>query len=277
MVLIFSLENAVQGLPEALKADGYEVKVVSDNWGGVFPVEEVIKEYTPSIIYNNMPAIKVPSGDYMYIGPSQRAARLELCKWETRWKAEKIGFKLPAVLKECGMNTKSVFEDTVYLKPKFQEVTHCAWKIPPRYDIPSLGLRGPGYIEEDIKPDMSAKCRFTICNGKYEIEHISGNTYNGEDKFPETTMKKWPDIGAWVSLPNEKQFLDLCEKWLDYVVTLGGNYSGELEAGIKDTDIYWYEQNCRRITHGRFSGSGQTWLDSLTIDPAKALEVEWLY
>lgn len=277
MVLIFSLETSVIGLVEALEREGHKVKVISNNWAGIFPVDEIIKEHNPSIIYNNMPAIKVPYGDYKYIGPSQGAARLELCKWETRWKAEKIGFKLPAVLEECKMNTKSVFKDTVYLKPKFQESTHCAWKILPGYDIHSIGLSPtPAYIEEDIKPDMSAKCRFTICNGKYQIEHISGNTYNGEDKFPDTMMEKWPEIGVWVSLPNEK-FSYLCQKWLDYAVTLGGNYSGEIEAGVKGDDIYWYEQNCRRITHGRFIGSGQAWLDSLTVDPSKALEAKWLY
>lgn len=276
MVLIFSLENAVQGLAEALKADGYEVKVSTKGWAG-WPLSKEDTEGA-TIIYNNMVALEIPEGDYLVISPSRAAARLELCKWETRWKAEKVGFKLPRVLAECSMKTERTFTDTVYLKSKFQDSAHCAWKIPPGFSIPRLGYPNmPGYIEEDIKPDMSAKCRFTIANGKYQIEHLSGHTYDGEDKFHDTIFLNWPELGEWVKLPDEKKFLDLCTRWLDYAVTLGGNYSGEIEAGVKGDDIYWYEQNCRRISNGHFHGSGQTWLDSLTIDPAKALEVEWLY
>ena len=287
MVLIFSLPHSLTNLPEALEKIGHEVVMENNRlrlYDGVYPLK-LIEEHKPSIIYNNLSMVQVPEGDYLYIGNSVASARLENEKWETRWKAEEIGFKLPRVLEECTMNKiNNFYTEAVYLKPKSVDKVQSAWKIPQGFQVKELGFKNhPAYVEENVKAEVAAKCRFTISNGSYQIEHVSGRIYDGEDKLPHSHVQEeylaWTSIGDWVDLPQKihAKFLDLCTRWLDYVVTLGGNYSGEIEAGVVGEDIYWFEQNCRRITYGKFYGDAQTWLDSLTIDPAKALEVEWVY
>jgi len=188
VVLIFSLPHSLTNLPEALEKIGHEVVMENNRlrlYDGVYPLK-LIEEHKPSIIYNNLSMVQVPEGDYLYIGNSVASARLENEKWETRWKAEEIGFKLPRVLEECTMNKiNNFYTEAVYLKPKSVDKVQSAWKIPQGFQVKELGFKNhPAYVEENVKAEVAAKCRFTISNGSYQIEHVSGRIYDGEDKLP---------------------------------------------------------------------------------------------
>ena len=69
-------------------------------------------------------------------------------------------------------------------------------------------------------------------------------------------------------------FRSKCNTWLDYAVTLGGNYEGTLGGAItEDNTVVWFEQNSRPGTYnnGMLPGTIQDWIDGLTTDSAKSI------
>lgn len=230
------------------------------------------------LVINNSPWLTTPSNG---IGNTPASARLETHKWETRAKAKELGFILPEVLEECNINAVSTnYTETVFLKPKQDEMA-CVYKIDPsRDDIAwhNSQLRSvPGYVEKDINHDVEGNCFFTMREGSYKIQKVLGYTGTGEDKrlsktFPTTNFTFTP-----LTSEQESVFLPLCTAWLDYAKTLGGTYQGEICAGIKGTDVYWFEQNSRRGMHIPFVGNSNNWLESLKTDLSKAGTDDWNY
>jgi len=272
-ILIVSYENCYNGL----SLSGHTVDYYS---GSIFShsdrLADVATDY--DLVINNSPWLTTPSNG---IGNTAASARLETHKWETRAKAKELGFLLPEVLEECNMNAVSTsYTETVFLKPKENEMA-CIYKIDPsRDDIAwhNTQLRAvPGYVEKDIEHDIEGNCFFTMRNGEYKIQKVLGYTGTGEDKRLQKPFMTTGFEFTTLTSAQETAFLSLCTTWLDYAKTLGGTYQGEICAGIKGADVYWFEQNSRRGMHIPFTGNSNNWLESLRSDLSKAGTDEWNY
>jgi hypothetical protein len=273
-ILIVSYDNCYNGLnlPEHT-VDFYSGFLYDHS----YRLAEVALDY--DLVINNSPWLTTPSNG---IGNTPASARLETHKWETRAKAEELGFLLPEVIEECNMDSLDTTHlETVFLKPK-EGFEACVYKIDPsRDDITwhnsQFPANIPGYVERNLNHDIEGGCIFTMREGSYQIVKTQGYTSKGEEKRLAGSTD-WKDdnggVGALTSA-QETLLLDACTTWLDYAATLGGTYEGEICTGIKGTDIYWFEQNSRRGTHGTLVGSWQDWLDSLTTDVTKASEISW--
>ena len=247
MVLIFSLKNTFNG------AAFENCKIVSHGefyegrnleWA-----EKIARDY--DTVINNMPALKLDA-----IGNSVKSAELETNKWATRWEAEKF-WMLPPVLEECTFGT---ITKKGYCKAKgFPFSSFLNGKGTEEFPAET-----PAYVEQKIDA-VPVSCTFTVCNGKYKIEGLWTRTGKAHPLDKNPVIKKCTSV----------DFYDKCVKWLDHISTFGGNYSGEIEAGIAEDGIYWYEQNSRRITGGQYHGTYQDWIESLTVDPTKA--GNWTY
>jgi hypothetical protein len=273
-ILIVSYPNCYNGLnlPEHI-VDFYPEFVYDHS----YRLAEIALDY--NLVINNSPWLTTPRNG---VGNTPASARLETHKWETRAKAQELGFLLPEVLEECNMNAVSTnYTETVFLKPK-EGFEACVYKIDPsRDDIawhnsqfpPNI----PAYVEKDIEHDIEGGCIFTMREGSYQIVKTQGYTSKGEEKRLAGSTDWKDDNGGVGSLTSAQEtlLLDACTAWLDYAATLGGTYEGEVCTGIKGTDIYWFEQNSRRGTHGTLVGSSQDWLDSLTSDVTKASKISW--
>lgn len=272
-ILIVSYPNCYNGLSlSSHTVDFYSGSIFSHS----DRLADVAADY--DLVINNSPWLTTPSNG---VGNTAASARLETHKWETRAKAKELGFLLPEVLEECNMNAVSTsYTQPVFLKPKQDEMA-CVYKIDPSRDNiawHNTQLRAvPGYVEKDIEHDIEGGCIFTMREGSYHIVKTQGYTSKGEEKRLSGGVDWKDDRGGVGNLTSSQEtlLLNACTTWLDYAKTLGGTYEGEICAGIKGTDIYWFEQNSRRGTHGTLSGSSQDWLDSLTSDVTKASKISW--
>lgn len=240
MVLIFSLENTFNG-PAFKNCDivshGELYEGRNIDWA-----YKIAEDY--DVVVSNMPSLDIGIS-------AGRAARLETHKWETRWEAEQF-WKLPSILEECTFENR---KKEGYCKSKeFPFSSFWNGKGTEEFN-PST----PAYVEAEVDA-IPVSCTFTMCNSNWSIEGLW--TRSGK-KHP---LDRNPVIGVCES----KEFYTKCVEWLKYISSFGGNYSGEIEAGIAEDDIYWFEQNSRRITGGQYHGTYQDWIDSLTIDPTRA-------
>ena len=273
-ILIISYDNCYNGL----NLSGHTVDFYSGSkYSHSDKIAELSTEY--DLVINNSPWITTPSNG---IGNTPASARLETHKWETRLKAQELGFLLPEVIEECDMDSvDTTHTETIYLKPK-EGFQACTYKIDPSRDDISwhngeFPPNIPAYVEKDINHDIEGNCFFTMKDGEYKIQKVLGYTGTGEDKrlaknFTVTSF----EFTTLTSL-QETAFLSLCTTWLDYAKTLGGTYQGEICAGIKGTDVYWFEQNSRRGMYIPFTGNSNNWLESLRSDLSKAGTSEWNY
>lgn len=290
-IVLISLANTYETVISQLESEGHSVLHITEKdgvYGGnssaISTLETVISNFNPDIVVNNMPSVSLSNtSNFTYVANTQASADLELKKWETRQKAKELGFLLPTVLEECTMNTVSTAHtDTVFLKAKDVDPWHQSWKIPAGTDIathnkhfpPSI----PAFVEADVGHDIEGNCMFTMHNGSYTINKTTGYTGRGNEKVL-SGKGDWKEGTEFKDLTSEQEtaFLSLCTTWLNYAATLGGSYQGEICAGIKGTDVYWFEQNSRRSTYGSFVGTGQNWLDSLKSDSSKSSETRWDY
>jgi len=291
-ILFLSLSNTYETLIEQLHSEGHIVEQLTEHEGICARPEKAtaiavdkINRFYPTYVINNRPSLFLPafSTNSIVIGNTEASANLELKKWETRQKAQELGFLLPEILEECTLSTVSTTHtNTVFLKPKGIDPWHCAWKIPTGTNIADhnneLSIDTPAYVEADVEHDAHIDCTFTICNGAYVIDQIVAHTSTGNDKILfNKSFTNWKTGSEYVTLTIEQKDMvtALFNSWLAYAATLGGNYQGCLAAGLKGENLYWYEQNSRKGTHTIFSGSGQDWLNSLTINPAESLKTHW--
>ena len=288
-ILIFALENTYEPMVPLLEEEGHEVRLLSKcnkiplllgTSEGKAYVSQQITEFAPDLVINAVPSIVLPtSSDYTYLGNTTASARLETHKWETREKAAELGWSLPTVLEECDMTAMSTYDRTVYLKPKGLNPWNQAWKIAPGTTYNAEFPSGtPAYVEESVDYEVEAFCFFTVSNGSYSITRMIGCSGYGHDK----TMLSGSDwrIGKGdlthfeLTEAQQAAWLPKCTAWLDYIVTLGGNYEGSIEGLINSSsEVYWMEQNSRPSTYnnGSIPGTIQDWLDSLTTDPSKSV------
>lgn len=285
-ILIIALDQTYNFTVPLLESEGHEVlllthfdkiPLISGTPEGKAYVLQQITEFEPATVINAIPSIVLPtSSDYTYLGNTEASARLETHKWETRKKAAELGWSLPTVLEECDMDTMSPQSGKTYLKPKGLGAFGSAIQVSANTvhnDV--LPPNVPAFVEQDLDYEFAADCIFTVANGAYEITRIIG--YNSEGAGDEKSMEAgpdWTDIYTLVTLPTaaETAFITKCRAWLDYAVTLGGNYSGNLGGGITSSnEIYWFEHNARPPNYCTSfrEGTVQDWLDGLTTDPTK--------
>jgi len=285
-VLLIAIKKTLDYTVPLLEAAGHDVRLLTHCRGIplilALPeckeyVLEQITDFAPDLVINAITNIVLPtSSDYTYLGNSVASARLETHKWETRQKAASLGWSLPTVLEECTMDTMSSYSSTTYLKPK--EDNLFAVQVPANTTYnESFPLDTLAYVEESLDYVIGACCMFTISNGSYHITRTLGTSV-GDGDGNEKSMESdgdWTCCYTFSDLtdPALAAFLAKCVTWLDYAVTLGGNYSGIIEAGITaSNEVFWFEQNSRPGTYAENfrSGTIQDWIDGLSTDPTKS-------
>jgi hypothetical protein len=241
---------------------------------------EQITAFVPDMVVNAITPVVLPvSSDYTYVGNTAASAKLETHKWETRTKAGELGWSLPTVLEECNMNAVSNYDKTVYVKPKGDCQLRQIFKVPAstNNELHNLEMTADaGYVEDSVDYEVEAWCFFTISNGSYSIIRTLGCTGYGDDKLVDSTGDWRQGDITLVDLTDAQRaaFITKCEAWLDYAVTLGGNYEGTLGGAITDDNtVYWFEQNSRPGTYniGMLPGTVQDWIDGLTTDSTKSV------
>ena len=301
IALLDTLENKVQPLEEA----GHTVKLITGRGdlvedgepvyyslfeGDDIAVAHALREidaFSPDLVINAISWLVLPpSDDYTYCGNTAASARLETYRWETRAKAQELGWSLPTVIHECKMNEVPEYNKTVYVKEKydsqakqiFKHINNDAGNSSELFnkDMTTNGLTGDAYIEDAVDYAVEAWCYFTICNGSYSIIRSIAATGYGDDKLlgglcdwrlPKIEIHDLTDSqsAAW----HEK-----CNAWLTYAATLGGNYEGIIGGCItEDNEVFWFEHGGRPETYnsGALPGTIQDWIDSLTVDSTKAI------
>lgn len=288
-ILLFALTETYETLVPALEEGGHEYRLFNQYscpksrlyFGFPDAVEwavEEIRKFSPDVVVNNMPPLILPpSDDYIYFGNTRESARLELCKWETRQKAWECGFKLPEVVLECNLHEMQRFPFTTFLKSKGNDTWCQAWKVLPNADLEkqnNMFLMSsedpcPAYVERGMDFEVQAYCKFRISGDSYSITGIHALCGNVDDYkiFDDSVSQDWRE-GCWLNdlTPDQyKVFREKSESWLNYAVTLGGNYEGTIGVGItKDLEVYWFEQNSRLNTHEDFIGDVDSWIKSFT-------------
>lgn len=293
-ILFLSLANTYETLIEQLHKEGHIVEqltqhdgICSNNESATILAIDKINRFYPNYIINNRPSLSLPalSTNSVVVGNTEESANLELKKWETRQKAQELGFLLPEVLEECTLNTVSTTHtDAVFVKPKGLDPYHQCWKIPAGTNIEENHNRQfppdiPVFVEADVQHDMQVDCLFTMHNGSYTINKVQAHTSTGNEKILLNGLKDWNQEIQLLTLTTEQNTLvtALFNSWLTYIKPLGGSYQGCITTGLKGENLYWYEQNSRKGTHTSFIGSGQDWLNSLTVNSSECLKTQWSY
>tara|TARA_B110000908_G_scaffold41877_1_gene50869 strand:+ start:1312 stop:2274 length:963 start_codon:yes stop_codon:yes gene_type:complete len=303
-IILIASPTTFEYLVPLLEADNHDVLLLTGNptikisargAAVVNYVVDAINTFNPDLVINAVTHIFLPdSSDYTYIGNTDLSAQLETHKWAARTKALELGWLLPTLLEECKMNAVSDYDRTVYVKPKGPSPTHQIYKLTTdlartTYDLnqsastifneimTNEGLSDiDAYVEDSVDYEIEAWCFFTVSNGGYSIIRTLGCIGYGNDKLVNNNGN-WRDGEITLVDLTETQrtaWIAKCEAWLDYAVTLGGNYEGTLGGAITaDNSVYWFEQNSRPGTHniGMLPGSVQDWIDGLTTDSTKSI------
>jgi len=293
-ILLIAIDQTYNFIVPLLEEDGHEVRLLTKceriplvhSPNSLAYILEQIAEFEPELIINGIASIFLYHLFFndIYIGNTSASARLETHKWETRQKAQELGWKLPTVLEECDMNEMSTYNTLTYLKPKESNVHAEVWQIPANTNYNGTFPEDTeAYVEEAIDYVVGAICMFTISNGAYHITRTMANSVgdgDGSQKSMETGGPDWTQAYTIYDLPAdlEAAFIAKCRTWLDYAVTLGGSYEGIIEAGITSSnEFYWFEQNSRpgNMTEAFKSGTVQDWLAGLTTDPTRSPPVRY--
>lgn len=303
-IILIAHPTTLEYLVPLLEADNHQVLLLTGNAtinlsrrnsDSLKYIVDSINTFDPDLVVNAVTHIFLTnSSDYTYIGNTELSAQLETHKWTSRTKALELGWLLPTLLEECKMNAVSDYDRTVYVKPKGPSDCHQIYKLTTdlaRSDehhnksastvfneiMSNEGLSDIDvYVEDSVDYEIEAWCFFTVSNGNYSIIRTLGCTGYGDDKLV-TATGNWRDGDITLVDLTETQraaFITKCEAWLDYAVTLGGNYEGTLGGAITaDNSVYWFEQNSRPGTYniGMLPGSVQDWIDGLTTDSTKSI------
>ncbi len=244
-------------------------------------IQTKINDEEPDYVVNALPGLLLDeSSEYKLLQNTQASMDLELKKHETKQKAVLKGWKHIVELDDH--NTGFLVEKPYpqYLKPKdgVNETLKVDANTNPVEIYPFLAADTAYYIEEELVYDVEAWCFFTVSNGQYSIIRHIGGTGCGDSKLvnnPGTMQQITNDWREGITLHDltddqKTVFIDHCTKWLDYVVTLGGNYEGCIGGYIKGNDVYWSEQNSRPGMQniGMLPGTAMNWLNGLETDPS---------
>lgn len=280
-VLLLSAPTAHDYIISTLEQAGHTVFRVTNVYGGT-PlsaasgeaynlIDRTLQDVRPDCFINGVPEITgYEYGDYIYIGNTPESAALEYDKWGTRAKAETLGWKLPTVTYTGEASRLPVGKSKVrYVKPQNTKGIQ-TYKVVGG-ETPALGDY-PCYVEEPVQYLVEAWAYFTICDGRWSINRVAGVTGYGNDKLLESSGD-WREGIQFVDLTpeQEKVWLKRCSDFLDYTVTLGGNYEGNIQGAIdSELTCWWFEINCRPEWYNSNAlGSKQSdWLNSLMINPA---------
>lgn len=299
-ILLIALPDTLENKVAPLEEDGHTVKLITGrgdlaiNGVGVYyplfegddvAVAHALREidaFSPDLVINAISWLVLsPSDDYTYCGNTAASARLETHRWETKAKAQELGWSLPTVIQECKMNEVPEYNKTVYVKEKYdskakQIFKHVTSSELFNIDMTTNGLTGDAYVEDSVDYAVEAWCYFTVCNGSYSIIRSIGATGYGDDKLL-GGFSDWRLSQVRIYDLTESQsaaWLEKCNAWLAYVATLGGNYEGIIGGCItEENEVFWFEHGGRPETYnsGALPGTIQDWIDSLTVDSTKAI------
>jgi len=233
--------------------------------------EELISYVEKFIDYYNIDVLQVadPRKAYLhthfadkikYIGPSEKAARLETDKLFSKRMADTVGVKTPGIIKQgkysdADYGTNLTFP--VIVKPAHvwspavnlfneSDVKRAIEKIH-LGDYPQSGDTNEEYfIEEYISDMIETNVFFVIVNGEYRITHTQ--EIIGENLNKTIDQKVWY-IGSYIKpLKPEVDIIvrKEAEKYLEKIAYLGGNYEGSFCGAYTSTgEWYFLEINVR--------------------------------
>jgi hypothetical protein len=245
-------------------------------------IQTRINTEAPDYVVNALPGLLLDSSsEYKLLQNTQASSDLEVKRYETKYEAYKRGFKIIDEL-ESNNNGYLIERDEVqYIKPHegVYEVVKVNANTNPIHAYPFCAFWDTPYsIEKELDYDVEAWCFFTISNGEYSIIRHIGGTGCGDSKLVNHQGSTKEAIDDWRvgitlhDLTNDQKtvFINKCKDWLDYIVTLGGNYEGCIGGYIKGSDVYWSEQNSRPGMQniGMLPGTAMNWLNGLETDPS---------
>lgn len=245
-------------------------------------VEAFIGQIKPDYVVNAIPGLFIENKtECILLQNTEASSNLELRKRDTKELAITKGFKeIPYLVWETDQFQKKDYVQ--YIKPISGPAE--TLKVPANTDpIEFLHRLGNTkyFIEGELEYDVEAWCFFTISNGQYSIIRHIGGTGCGEsklvnnDKHITAAVDDWRQGITLHDLTDDQKtlFLDKCTDWLDYAVTLGGNYEGCIGGYIKDDDVYWSEQNSRPGMQniGMLPGTAMDWLKGLESDSSLSI------
>ena len=245
-------------------------------------IQTKIDSEEPDYVVNALPGLLLDSSsEYKLLQNTQASMDLEIKRYETKQEAVKRGFKYIRELDADCSGFIQELDEPQYIKPK--EGVYEVVKVDPNthpIDVYSFCAfhKTDYYIEKELEYDVEAWCFFTVSNGQYSIIRHIGGTGCGDSKLVNNTGTMSEIIDDWregitlhdLTDDQETVFINQCKKWLDYVVTLGGNYEGCIGGYIKGNDVYWSEQNSRPGMQniGMLPSTAMNWLNGLETDPS---------
>ena len=290
-ILLIARKTTLDYLVPMFEEEGHEAILITGHENSTRPIQligtdedkeyviGVIEQNEPDYVVNAIPGLLLPSKPGCTIlQNSVASSNLELRKRDTKELATGKGFKeIPYLVWETDQFQEQDYVQ--YIKPVSGPAE--TLKIPANTD-PIKFLHQLGnteyFIEGELEYDVEAWCFFTISNGQYSIiRHIGGTGCGNSklvnnDKHITDIIDDWREGITLHDLTDDQRtlFLDKCTDWLDYVVTLGGNYEGCIGGYIKDNDVYWSEQNSRPGMQniGMIPGTAMNWLEGLKSDPS---------
>ena len=246
-------------------------------------VESCINILKPDYVVNAIPGLILES-EYKVLQNTKESSDLEMKRYETKYKSLDYGFKEIQLLDEHATEFIQTRNEVQYVKPKEGDLEVLKLEANTSFDEIKddvVFVETPYYVEQELDYDVEAWCFFTIANGKYSIIRHIGGTGCGESKLVNNRKYINDVISDWrqgITLQDltddqETVFIEACTKWLDYIVTLGGNYEGCIGGYIKGDDVYWSEQNSRPGMQniGMLPGTAMNWLEGLESDPSKSV------
>ena len=196
----------------------------------------------------------------LYIGPSEKVARLETDKLFAKRMADTVNIKTPAILKQgkysdadycTNLTFPTIEKPSNFWAPAVnyfsEEEAKKAIELRDKGSWPYSGNPNDEYfIEEYIDDMIETNVFFVISNGEYRITHTQQIIGENENKTIE--QKVWY-IGSYIQplTPEvDKIVRKQAEPYLEKIAKMGGNYEGSFcGAYTSSGDWYFLETNVR--------------------------------
>ena len=233
--------------------------------------EDVIGYIEKFIDYYNIDILQVadPTKAYLhthfadkikYIGPSEKAAKLECDKMFAKATAIKVGCKTPKILK-----TGKYSDDDYAMNLNFPAIEKPSHTWSPAVNLfneadakrarekvaqslwPHHGDANEEYFIEEYLDDMiETNVFFIIANGKYTITHTQEIIGENLNKVIDQTVWYFGSYIKPLKPEVDKIVRKEAEKYLDYISQFGGNYEGSFcGAYTSKGDWHFLEINVR--------------------------------
>lgn len=230
--------------------------------------EKFIEDNGIDTVINSWPTYGLSPDSFKgldYIGLSIESSKLEVQKLWTREMMEHLGVDVPRILRE--LQVPCVVKPVEAMGRNGESASICLSE----HHLNWVRDNQPNYYIEEYIPDaIEANVEFVISGGRWSI-------YDTQQVLGEDTAKMAGGFTHWtrfagykrLSEENEKLTRDTAKTILDWAVTLGGDYLGQITGLIKDGKWYFCEINVRPEQSNSlpYFITGDEWLDAMHGSP----------